>query len=342
MTSAGVATRRVAIVVLNYNGLDDTLTCLESLRPLAAAGHDVILVDNGSTVDPEAEARRVLPGLVYHRNAVNQGYAGGNNRGIEMALERGADAILVLNNDTTVHEAIVDQLLARLADDPALGIVGPVVNFMDEPSAVMTDGVAFNPGPGTEFFKRIVVSPVDDAVAPLVSVDIVNGCCMMVRASVFQAVGLFDESFFIIHEESDLCLKAWRAGFTCAVHGRTLVWHKGSSAFVRSGRQLQRYFDARNLYYLLRRHTGRVSQSRSFAATAIHYFKYCFYRYCVEREADKPAAASAVVDGVYDALRGRVGPLGAQPRPGIGVLAAAFAGVRAMRRPSAGESRTVV
>jgi GT2 family glycosyltransferase len=206
---------------------------------------------------------------------------------------------------------------------------------MDEPAAVMTDGVAFNPGPGTEFFKRIVVSPVDAAPAPVIPVDIVNGCCMMVRSDVFRSVGLFDEQFFIIHEESDLCLKAKRAGFTCGVYARTLVWHKGSSAFERSGRQLQRYFDARNLFYLLKRHTGRIPNSRSFAATVGHYFKYCFYRYCVEQEANKPTAAQAVIDGVYDALRGRVGPLTPGPRPGIGTIAGAFAWLRARRSRAA-------
>ena len=320
---------RTAVVVLNYNGLDDTLLCLESMRPLADAGHDIILVDNGSTVDPREAASAVLPGLIYHRNPVNLGYAGGNNSGIRLALDRGASFVLVLNNHTTVAPTIVEELRRQFDRDPSLGIVGPVVNFMDEPAAVMTDGVAFNPGPGTEFFVRIPVPPVD--VDPsLVPVDIVNGCCMMVRAEVFRAVGLLDEQFFIVHEESDLCLKAGRAGFRCAVYGRTLVWHKGSSAFVRSGRQLQRYFDARNLYYLLRRHAGRVGRSRGFASTVPHYFKYCFYRYCVEQEADKPAAARAVVDGVYDALRGRTGPFGTGRRPGGGLISAAFAAGRSM------------
>lgn len=336
MKAVSAANRRVAIVVLNYNGLDDTLLCLESLKPVAASGHDVILVDNGSQVDPSEQAAQVLPGLICHRNDENLGYAGGNNRGIEIALERGAAFVLVLNNDTTVDPAIVDELLSQFDREPSLGIVGPVVNFLDEPGAVMTDGVAFNPGPGTEFFKRIVVLPTQER-APLVPVDIVNGCCMMVRAEVFRRVGQFDETFFIVHEESDLCLKAGRAGFTCAVYGRTLVWHKGSSAFVRSGRQLQRYFDARNLFYLIKRHAGRIGRSRSVDASLPHYFKYCFYRHSVEIEAGQPSAARAVAEGVYDALRSRTGPYRRVPRPGCTTLdlvwSAAASLSRRFRRP---------
>lgn len=327
--TVAAAGRRTAIVVLNYNGLDDTLLCLESIRPLAAQGVVVILVDNASRVDPRDAASAILPDMIYVRNAENLGYAGGNNRGIEKALQLGSDFVIVLNNDTTVHVDLVTALLALFEADPTLGIAGPVINFMGEPDLVMTDGVAFNPGPGTEFFKRIVV-PVDGAAAPVVPVDIVNGCCMMVRADVFRRIGMFDETFFIVHEESDFCLRALRAGFGCAVVGRTLVWHKGSSAFVRSGRQLQRYFDARNLFFLIRRHAGRVSRSRGFWSTLPHYFAYCFYRHSIEREAGQAKAARAVAEGVRDALASRIGPYATAPRFGASMLDAAWSTVAAV------------
>lgn len=331
MNAADAAGCRAAVVVLNYNGLEDTLLCLESLRPVAARGYDVILIDNASQIDPAEQASQVLPGVICYRNDDNLGYAGGNNRGIEIALGRGAEFVLVLNNDTTVDSSIVDELLGQFDRHPSLGIVGPVVNFLDEPAAVMTDGVAFNPGPGTEFFKRVVVPPVAES-PPLVPVDIVNGCCMMVRADVFRRVGMFDETFFIVHEESDLCLKAGRAGFACAVYGRTLVWHKGSSAFVRSGRQLQRYFDARNLFYLITRHAGVAGRSRGVGATLPHYFRYCFYRHGFEMEAGQRGAARAVVEGVYDALRSRTGPYRRGRRPGCALVGGVWSAAAALRR----------
>jgi GT2 family glycosyltransferase len=296
----------VAVVVLNYNGLEDTLRCLESLRAIPDPFR-LILVDNASAVDPRPPATEIWPGITTIRNAENLGYAGGNNRGLEAALAAGAEYVLVLNNDTVVDPTIVRKLADVLRADDRLGIVGPVINFMDEPAAVMTDGVVFNPGPGTEFFKRVEV-PTGRTPPALVRVDIVNGCCMMLRASMLKAVGLFDEGLFIVHEESDLCLRAARAGYQSAVLGESLVLHKGSSAFERTGRQLQRYFDARNLLHLLRRHTGRVSSSRRLLPSLRHYGLYAFYRYDVEMEAGKPQAAAAVAEGVHDALLGRVGP----------------------------------
>jgi GT2 family glycosyltransferase len=313
----------VAIVVLNYNGLDDTVRCLTSLGSITYPDCCVILVDNGSGIDPAAEARRAYPGVEVIHTGSNLGYAGGNNRGISRALERGADYILILNNDTIVDPQLVTALIEAFAANPSLGIAGPVINFMDEPNVVMTEGVVFNPGPGTEFFHAQPV-PTDSPSPALVDVDIVNGCCLMVRADVVRAIGGFDERMFIVHEESDFCLRAAAAGFRCAVLGRTLVWHKGSSSFDRSGRQLQRYFDTRNLYYLLRRHSGRVGRSRGQLESIQHYFRYAFYRYSHEIESNKPEAARAVADGLWDALCGRYGSYVQRRRAGGACIGGLF------------------
>ena len=140
--------------------------------------------------------------------------------------------------------------------------------------------------------------------------------------------GVFDERLFIIHEESDLCLRAKTAGYGCAVLGETLVWHKGSSAFERSGRQLQRYFDARNLLHVLRRHTGRVGASRKFTPSLWHYLLYVFYRYDVEMDAGKTRAASAVAEGTYDGLLGGYGPYRRRSRVGRAASRVAFSAAR--------------
>ncbi len=313
----------VAIVVLDYNGLDDTRRCLESLRAVTYPRLSVVLVDNASAIDPAPEARRCLPDVVTMRNGSNLGYAGGNNRGIQAALSAGADYVIVLNNDTVVAPTLVAELLTVFRTDDTLGIVGPVVNYLDEPRRVMTEGVRFNRGPGTAFFTPVHV-PLDSTSAPQpVRVDIVNGCCMMVRAAVFRAIGFFDEALFIVHEESDFCLRARAGGFGCAVLGRTLVWHKGSSAFDRSGRQIQRYFDTRNLYYLLRRYAGS-NGARPWMSSFVHYLRYAYYRYATEIEAGKHQAARAVVEGLSDALVGVTGPYGALRRRTTLVVRTAF------------------
>src|SRR3989344_128453 len=99
---------KLAIVILNFNGLDDTLTCLDSIRKLKTDDIflETIVVDNFSS-DGSQEALPKIKDIVIVQNQDNLGYAGGNNVGIKYALNRGADAVLILNNDTIVDDKLI-------------------------------------------------------------------------------------------------------------------------------------------------------------------------------------------------------------------------------------------
>jgi GT2 family glycosyltransferase len=321
-------TPNVGIVVVNYNGLADTRRCLRALRALRTPGVFTVLVDNASVEDPTPALRDEFPECQFVRNPRNGGWAGGNNTGIRIALARGADQVVLLNNDTEVAPRMVERLLAAAAAHPDFGVLGPVINFLEEPDTVMTDGVTFNEPSYEGFFQRKPVPLGADDPPRVTEVDIVNGCCMMVAASVFRRVGLVDERFFLIHEESDLCLRARRAGFRCGVLGESLVWHKGSSSFKRTGKQVQRYYDARNLYLLLRKHARAAGRARGPWPSRLAYLKYVYYRYAIERENGQVEAADAVLRGLMDALWGRFGQAEAGPRAGLGVVRGLFELVR--------------
>ena len=307
------------IVPVNFNGLDDTRKCLSSLEALTVPA-SVVVVDNASAFDPTAVLKAEFPWVHLVRNPVNGGWSGGNNTGIRYALERGAEHVVLLNNDTVVSPKLVERLLAAAAANPAFGVIGPVIRYMDEPDVVMTDGVVFNrPGfPG--FFQRQPV-PEREADPPRVDeVDIVNGCCMMIAAGVFRRIGLIDDRFFLIHEESDFCLRAREAGFRCGVLAEALVWHKGSSSFNRSGKRWQRYYDTRNLGLLLSKHTARSHTGRGGLASYSRYLRYAYHRYCQEREDGQPDAADAVLEGLIDVATRKFGPHRPRTRWGVPVL----------------------
>src|SRR5690349_2452680 len=106
---------RIAVLVLNWNGRDDTLQCLESLSKVDYPNFDVIVVDNGSIDDSVQAIRASFPSLLLIENGANLGYAEGNNAGMRVALERGADFILLLNNDTVVDGDLLKELAAAAA-----------------------------------------------------------------------------------------------------------------------------------------------------------------------------------------------------------------------------------
>jgi GT2 family glycosyltransferase len=318
---------KLAIVLVNYNGWEDTTKCLDSLAQLQSPA-DIILVDNASKDRRLAEYAEKYPTVHTYQSEINGGWAGGNNLGIEIALEKHADLILLLNNDTIVAPNLVDRIIAVADANPSFGMFGPVINFMDEPDQVMTDGCNFNhPGyPGFFQRKEVKLAPSNH----LEPIDIVNGCALVVCAEVIQKIGLIDEQFFLIHEESDFNLRCREAGFQCGVFGESLVWHKGSSSFKRTGSKLQRYYDSRNLVLLIDKHRNKHHTGRGNFATWATYWKYVYYRFTIERENGCLDAADAVLEGVSDAWRRRFGPRPDRKRWDVPLLRFVFKVVQGM------------
>lgn len=292
---------------MNFNGWEDTVKCLHSVQ-LIRHKADTVLIDNASTEDRCTQIRQQFPWCHVVREPVNGGWAGGNNAGLRYALNRGAEQIILLNNDTTVSPSLIHELQQASVSHPEYGIIGPVINHMSEPDEVMTDGCLFNRPGSAGFFQRLEVPVCPGEPQSITEVDIVNGCCLMVSRAVCEKIGLVDESFFLIHEESDFCLRARDAGFKCGVINRSLVLHKGSTSFKRTGQRTQRYYDARNLRLLLRKHVGNHQEGRGTWASFGTYANYVFYRYAAEVENKSHEAAQAVIDGTYDGLRGYFGP----------------------------------
>jgi GT2 family glycosyltransferase len=315
----------VVFVVVDFNGLADTRKCLQSMEAADLRGAPVVVIDNGSH-PPSADAiAGEFPWAKVIRRDENGGWSGGNNEGIRWALAIDARYIVLLNNDTVVAPNIVARLIAAANSHPEIGIMGPVINFMDEPDAIMTDGVVFNaPGPPGSMFTRKIVTPRLTKPPTVEKVDIVNGCALMVSAETLRRIGLIDDRFFLIHEEADLCLRAVAAGVGCGVLAETLVWHKGSSAFKKTGLRHQRYYDARNLILLLANHAASHRRGRSSWRAWFEYFRYIYYRWSIERESGETDAANSIVEGALDGVAGRWGPFQRRSRPMRHVVAALF------------------
>ncbi|MFL5339832.1 MAG: glycosyltransferase family 2 protein [Gemmataceae bacterium] len=301
-------TPTVGVVLVNYNGLADTRECLRSLAAVSYPRWFPVVVDNASTEDPTPILVSEFPGCPVLRQPVNAGWAGGNNAGIRFSLNHGADYVVLLNNDTVLAPELLGRLVSAAEAHRGYGVLGPVIRQFDPPHDVQTDGCVFNAPGRPEFFQRLEVPLAASDPPTVTDVDIVNGCCLMAPGAVFRRVGLIDERFFLIHEESDFCLRVRRAGLRCGVLGEALVRHKGSRSFRRSGLRGQRYYDARNLLLLLTKHGYLPGLRRGRLRSLLAYAKYAYARYEAERDAGCPNAADAVLEGVCDALTRNLGP----------------------------------
>ncbi|MCM2267374.1 MAG: glycosyltransferase family 2 protein [Elusimicrobiales bacterium] len=221
---------KITAVVLNAAGKDLLLDCLRSLGTCSYGALDIIVVRNGPAEDSLAvqvrsASPRVAEVLFTGHNA---GFAGGNNPGIKLALERGADYVLLLNDDTAVAPDFLHKLVAEAGKDPYVGMAGPRIFYFSEPEKIWFSGASFDPVccsfafPGADLTEKSFGMPEPAAT------DYVTGCCLLASRKLVESIGGLDESFFLYWEDSDWGLRAAAAGFKSVVVPEARIWHKVS------------------------------------------------------------------------------------------------------------------
>ncbi|MGH9151691.1 MAG: glycosyltransferase family 2 protein [Acidimicrobiales bacterium] len=245
----------VHIVVLCWNGWEDTRECLESLRLVTYERVTVLVVDNGSTDGTPERVAAGFPEFDLVCNPRNLGFAGGSNVGIRRALAAGADYVALLNNDTVVEDSFLQPLLSAL-QDPGIGAVSPEIRYHDRPHLAWFSGGAIDWRTGWAYH-----TPPDPSrrTGPT-DTPIVTGCCVVVPRDVFLRVGDFDERFFLIYEDTDWSVRSTRAGYRAVVVPESRVLHKVSASFRRDMPALGTFYFTRNGLLFISKHARRPVQ----------------------------------------------------------------------------------
>lgn len=217
---------RVCIIILNWNGLEDTIECLESLQKINYPNYKVVVIDNASEGDDTEVLRQKFGGYInIIENDKNYGFAEGNNIGIRQALQKGVDYVLLLNNDTVVDPEFLDELINIVEADPRIGIICPMIFYYDEP-----DKVWFGGGEKVDLFRGIGTKMRGgESNSLVVESGFASGAAMLISRDTLQKIGLLPDYFFGV-EDIDYSIKALRAGFRIVVAVRAKVLHKGSKS----------------------------------------------------------------------------------------------------------------
>src|SRR3984957_717231 len=181
---------KIAIIVLNWNGKQDTLTCLASLAELYYSPVEVIVVDNGSTDGSVETIRMQFPHYTLLENGENLGFAEGNNVGIRFALEHSADMIMLLNNDTVVAPDLLDHFVLQFASSPETGILGATICLFDQREILDHLGGMWNHKTATFTFVG-KNQPAEKWQEPQ-ELDYVCGAGLIMRREVIETIGLLD------------------------------------------------------------------------------------------------------------------------------------------------------
>lgn len=236
--------KRVDVVVLNWNGWQDTIACLASLQHLDYPDFRLLVVDNASTDESVAQITKAMPSVELLQTGVNLGFGGGCNAGIEHALARGAEYVWLVNSDATV-DAHALSALVRVADENfALASVGSVAYEVDARDKIqLWGGGRINLWTG---HSRHLLSPG--------SLDFISGASVLLRCTALEEVGLFDQkTFFMYWEDTDLAFRLQKAGWQLAVADDSRIWHKQSASLGRGSLLLDYYFTQSGVRFF-RRH----------------------------------------------------------------------------------------
>lgn len=249
----------ITVVLLNFNGKQDTLECLDSLSRINQDNFrlEIIVADNASQDNSVMEIKTNFPQVKVLENNKNLGFCRGNNLAVNKAFSQGADYVFILNNDTLVSENILAELIKAVKKEK-VEIASPKIYF----------------APGFEFHKnrytkkdlgKVIwyaggnidwnnvlpqhrgVNEVDKGQYDQIeTTDFLTGCAMLVSRKAYAQLGLFDETYFAYFEDADFSTRAWKNNFKPMYIPQAFLWHKNASSFGGSGSPFQDYFMTRN------------------------------------------------------------------------------------------------
>lgn len=243
---------KVFVIVLNYRGKEETKECILSLLDSSYKNFEIILVDNHSIDDSVSYLKKTFPDIFFIETEKNLGYAGGNNVGIQHALNKGAEAILIVNNDTVLDKDCLQNFVKESALHPN-SVLGGSVYYYDFPTEMQHFGGIWDFRKG----KFINLPNADFDRKKARNLDFVTGCALFVPRKIFETVGLFEESFFLYYEEIDWCFRARKHGFFCTFVPTPIIFHKESKSFA-TPKPPQFYFQWRNRIYFVQRNFSKL------------------------------------------------------------------------------------
>jgi GT2 family glycosyltransferase len=234
----------VSFIVVNWNGLEDTKICLESISKIDYADYEIIVVDNGSKDGSKAYLEK-LDDIIYVDLPDNTGFTGGHIAGSEAAKGK---YLAILNNDLVIDKEWVKKALETFERHKKAAVVGGKAFKWNKENPIYDKT--------NEFYSYQEVDPVKGYTKTLetgeeeCSVDSISGAALLIDRAAINEVGYFDDDFFAYYEETDLIARLKRAGFEAYYNPSVAVWHKvaASSTGGEAGEFYLRQMH-RNRYY---------------------------------------------------------------------------------------------
>jgi len=243
---------KVSVVIPTYNRREDVLECLQSLQRLYYSNYEIIVVDNGSTDGTSSAIEKLFPEVTLVKSKRNLGVTGGRNLGARHSSGR---YVFFLDHDTTVDRNALNEIVAVMQSDHRIGIAGPAVYYYDDPKRIWALGTSINMLTGKVTFNQN--GEVNcGRFAKSIEVEVLP-TAFLVRKEVMNEVGLFDDIFFAVYEDTDFCFRVKEAGYKVLCVPTSGVWHKVPLDEYKSiaGVLRRAYLVSRNRIIFMKKHS---------------------------------------------------------------------------------------
>lgn len=304
---------KVYIIILNWNGLKDTLECLDSVYRLDYPHFEVIVVDNCSSDASARSIRQKFPQIIMIENSSNMGFTGGNNIGIYHALKSGGDYVWLLNNDTVVEPTSLTTLVARGESSTEIAMVSPEIYCYLGRDVRQFSG-SYVDWKNVEILYPDRVSACEGGFRYGGANVCLWGTALLIKRTTIEAVGYLNSDYFAYWEDTEYSLRTIRAGLQNAMCYDAKIFHKtpiDSSSLPRGSHYY--YFMLRNRLFLgksyLNSYAGKLSFYRKFASNLISSIGACW-------QAGNIAGFTACLNGTWHGFINKGGAMTAdEPMP---------------------------
>lgn len=261
----------VAILILNWNGYEDTLDCLKSLKETENDNYFVVVGDNGSTnssVDRIVEGCKALAiplvqeeseiipprGVIVKDLKHNNGFAKGNNLMIQYAQTFHPDFYLLLNNDTVVEKNFLTHLLEFRKSHIEFEVLTPLILYYYDKEKVWNAGGRLRWGARKYFYANKPFSSIKEQ--EFISCSFVTGCALFFSPDILRPDGnVFTERFFFGEEDFEFSLRMKEESKKIACVLQSIIYHKVGASTKKKTNNLQKnYVHYLNRYIDMRQH----------------------------------------------------------------------------------------
>ena len=290
----------VVVVIANWNLRNDLLECLESCYDTNYPRMHVIVVDNNSSDDSVAYVEQRFPQTQLIRRNENGGYAVALNDGIRAGSALDPAYFLVMNNDTLVPPDTLGKLVKVMQSDAQIAIAAPKIIYHDQSERIFSLGdrlYSWLPLP-LRIGRKALDRP---EYSKTMEFDYLFGCAMLIRTQSLKEIGLFDTSFFMYYEDSDLCRRMRDQGWKNVRVGSAVIRHKASMSSKLVPEKML-YLRARNRSWFYRRYRHGPHPALTFLALLLGSIKTVFtYLVTGKRSQIRPYVHGAL-DGMKQAV----------------------------------------